>query len=258
MRILFIGDIVGSSGREIVVEKLPLLKEKYQPDFTIANAENSAHGKGITKKIYNQLTNAGIDCITLGNHAFSKEIVINYIDELENLIRPINLMPFNIGQNYKVFNILDKQICICNIMGEVYMDRVGFSPFKAMDDILETVKADYYFVDLHAETTAEKITFAYFYQDKISGVFGTHTHVQTNDERIINNLAFISDVGMCGVYESVLGRDIEEVISNMVYKEKTKYEVASGEAMLSALFVEYDDSSKKPIKIEKIRIRPNN
>lgn len=258
MKILFIGDIVGSSGRNIVLDKIEDLKKQYQPDLIIANGENSAHGKGITKKIYNSFINAGINCITLGNHSFSKEILLTYIDELENLVRPYNLFPLNKGNNYKVYNVLDKKVCVCNIMCEAFMDNVAFSAFQSMDEILEKVEADYYIVDLHGETTAEKITFAHFYSNTVSAIFGTHTHVQTNDDRIINNLAYITDVGMCGAIDSVIGRDLNEVIDNMVYKMKTKYTVAIGPAILSGIFVEYDDNTKKPIKIEKIRIEPNN
>ena len=258
MNILFVGYVVGKSGREKLISSIKDLKIKYDIDFTIVNGENSAHGKGITKKIYNQFINEGIDCITLGNHSFSKEILLTYIDELDNLIRPINLSPVEYGNFYKVYNIKSLKVCVTNIMCNGFMNRVVQSPFESMDYILDSVDADIFIVDLHGESTAEKIAFAYNYSDRVHAVIGTHTHVQTADERIIGKLAFISDVGMTGPYESVIGRDIDEILSLLVHKEKTKFTVANGEAVLSAVVIHIDEKNLKSNDIERILIKPKN
>lgn len=256
MKLLFIGDIVGKPGREAVLAHLDALKETYKPDFTIANGENAAHGKGISSRIYHQFKNAGIDCVTLGNHAFSKDVIKTNIDDLDDLIRPMNLEPLDYGQGYNVYEVNHKKICVTNICGAIFMERINYSPFEAMDRILEDVEADYYIVDLHGEATSEKAVFANYYKDRIHAVLGTHTHVQTADERIIGKLAFISDVGMTGPYNSIIGRDVEEVIQNMVFHEKTKFEVAVGPAILQAVIVEFDDETNSAIGITRIQIKP--
>ncbi|MFI3285011.1 MAG: TIGR00282 family metallophosphoesterase [Erysipelotrichaceae bacterium] len=256
MKILFIGDIVGRSGRDIVANKLPLVIDEYKPDFIIANGENAAHGKGISGRIYHQFKKLGIDCITMGNHTFSKDVIKTIIHELDDLVRPVNLIPTEYGQGYKVYPVLDKKLCVINLCGEIFMDRISESPFSAMDKILDKVEADYFIVDLHAEATSEKITFANYYQDHIHAVFGTHTHVQTADERIIGKTAFISDVGMCGAYDSVIGRDTDEVISNMVHKQRTKFEVATGPGLFQAVIIEIDEAKNRSLSIQRIQIRP--
>ena len=257
MKILFIGDIVGKDGRNVVFTNLDKLVKENNIDFVIANGENSAHGKGITKSIYEKLISAGINCVTLGNHAFSKSMILDDLDTLTNLIRPSNLTPTNVGQDYKVYNINNKKVCVCNIMCNIFMDRVEFSPFVAMDNILRKAKADIYIVDLHGEATSEKIAFAFYYKDKLNAVLGTHTHVQTADDRIINNkLAFISDVGMCGAYDSIIGRDIEEVLDNLINKNKTRYQVATGDAILCGVVLDIDEETCNTRSIERIQIRP--
>ncbi|WP_331836116.1 YmdB family metallophosphoesterase [Erysipelothrix piscisicarius] len=143
MKILFIGDIVGASGRQIVVDHLPMLKEQYEIDFTIANGENSAHGKGITKKIYNQLTEAGVECITMGNHTFAKREIIDDYDACPNLLIPANIEPIDFGNYYKVFDVQGKQICVVNLYGEAFMNRVGDRPYPYMDWLLENTRYDY-------------------------------------------------------------------------------------------------------------------
>ena len=258
MKILFIGDIVGKDGRNVVFNNLNKLVKDNNIDFVIANGENSAHGKGITKTIYDKFISAGINCVTLGNHAFSKSMILDDIDVLTNLIRPSNLTPTNVGQDYKVYTVKNKKICVCNIMCNIFMDRVEFSPFVAMDNILKKTKADIYIVDLHGEASSEKIAFAFHYKDKLNAVLGTHTHVQTADERIINNkLAFITDVGMCGTYDSIIGRDIDEVLDNIVNKNKTRYTVATGDAVLAAVVLNIDEETCNTTSIERIQIRPN-
>ena len=199
MRVLFLGDIVAKSGRDAVLAKLDALKEQYQPDFVIANAENSAHGKGITFKIYNQLLLAGVDVITLGNHAFSKIEILNHLPSMNHAVRPANMEPFHIGKSYVIKEVNGKHIAVVNLVGKVFMDVCREDPVITMEKLLKEIDADMIFVDLHAEATAEKMTFANYFAPRVTAVIGTHTHVQTADEQIINGCAYITDAGMCGV-----------------------------------------------------------
>lgn len=256
MKILFIGDIVGAVGRKMVMEHALSLKEEHQIDLVIGNGENTAHGKGITYKIYNQLLQYGIDVITMGNHTFSKDAIFNFIEDAPNLVRPSNLMPTDCGQSYKVVEVCGQRVCICNVMGEVFMHNVVSSPFEDMQAILERVEADIYFVDFHGEATSEKAAFAHQFAGQVQAVVGTHTHVQTADERIIDGTAFISDVGMCGVYDSIIGRDVQEILTRFTTDEKTRFTLAEGSGMFCGVIIEIDVDQKKATSIERIQIRP--
>lgn len=263
IRILFVGDVVGQPGRDIVLKLLSKIKKDYNIDFTILNGENSAHGKGITTKIYHQFIDSGVDCITLGNHAFSKAEIKNSINDLDFLIRPLNLdIEKDLGKGYRVFNVKGYNIAVINLMCKIFMYNVETSPFEAMskllyqDKILSKDDIDFVFVDLHGEATSEKILFAQYFKHTVNAVVGTHTHVQTADERLIDNLAFISDVGMCGCYDSIIGRDIEETIETVVYGNKNHYQIALGEAMFCGVVIEIDEIKKKTIAIKRIQIRP--
>lgn len=256
MNILFLGDIVGKAGRGAVREYLPRVKQQYQPDLIIANGENSAHGKGITRKIYNELRELGIDVITMGNHTFSKNDIYTFIDEADRMVRPANMEPLGYGQSTCILEVNGKRVAITNLSGEIFMNNVIDSPFSCMEDILDEVDADLHFVDLHAETTSEKIAFAYHFAGRVNIVVGTHTHVQTADERIVYGTAAISDLGMCGAYTSVIGRDVSEVVTRFTTDEKTRYTVAEGPAIFCGLFVKLDDHTNKAIYVERIQIRP--
>lgn len=257
MNILFIGDIVGSVGRQIVIEQLPMLKEKYALDLIIANGENSAHGKGITRKIYNQLLQCGIDMITMGNHTFSKNDIFMFIEEADRMVRPANMEPLDYGESTRVLHVLGKRVAITNLCGEVWMHNIVDSPFACMEDVLEEVDADIYLVDFHGETTSEKIAFTYNFAGRVAAVMGTHTHVQTADERIVDGTAAICDLGMCGAYTSVLGRDVEEIITRFTTDEKTKFKIAEGPAIFCGALVRIDDETNLATSIERIQIRPN-
>lgn len=259
MKVLFFGDIVASQGREIVLSSIEGLKQKYKPDLVIANGENSAHGKGITYKIYNQIRNAGIDVITMGNHTFSKSDIYDSLELMDRLVCPRNhIKHVDECLDYVIVNVRNKRVCVTSVQCESMMNETSASAFETMDYILEKTKnkADIYIVDLHGETTAEKRIFAEYYKDKITAVLGTHTHVQTADERIIGNLAFISDVGMCGAYDSIIGRDINECLDSWVLKKETKYTIADNKALLSAVVFDINEDDNKAISIERIQIRP--
>lgn len=258
MKILFLGDIVGKRGREIIRDLLPLLKEKYLPDLIIANGENAAHGKGITIKIYNELLSYGIDYITMGNHTFSKKEIIDHLDEMNKLICPYNYIN-KLGKGYRTFKTNDKKICIINLLGQVMQEEYATSPYKAMDKILKDTlykNIDLYIVDYHGETTAEKRVFFEYYKDKINAVLGTHTHIQTADEQIIDGKAFISDVGMCGPYNSIIGRDIDECIRKLIFNEQTRFTVSLNDPILCGIYIDFNDINNICTSIERIQIRP--
>lgn len=256
MKILFIGDIVGSTGRQVVEQYLPEIKEQYAIDFTIANGENAAHGKGITSRIYEQLRNLGIDVITMGNHTFSKDDIYRFIEDADHLVRPGNMEPLEYGEYTRVFEVKGKRIAVSNLCGEVFMNNVVDSPFAMMEDILEDVDADIHLVDLHAEATSEKIAFTYNFAGRIHAVVGTHTHVQTADERIVYGTAAITDLGMCGAYTSVIGRDVEEILTRFTTDEKTRFTVAQGEGIFCGVVVTLDEITNQATHIERIQIRP--
>lgn len=257
MKILFIGDIVGSVGRSMVEQYLPKLKEEHQLDLVVANGENAAHGKGITRKIYRQLLSYGVDMITMGNHTFSKNDIFMFIDEAEQMVRPANMEPLDYGKSTRVMQVCGKRVAITNLCGEVWMNNVVDSPFACMEDVLDEIDADIYLVDFHGETTSEKIAFTYNFAGRIQAVVGTHTHVQTADERIVYGTAAISDLGMCGAYTSVIGRDVEEIVTRFTTDEKTKFKIAEGPGIFCGAIVEIDDASNKAIHIERIQIRPS-
>ncbi len=255
MKILFIGDVVGSPGRAIVGSLLPALKKQYDIDFVIANGENAAHGKGITNKIANYFVSIGIDVITLGNHAYAKREV-HALDVGLPIVFPANLSGNYQDQHTLKITHQGVDIAVSNLCGSAFMDNVTESPFDAMDKILLNTKADIHIVDFHGEATAEKKAFAYHYANTVSAIIGTHTHVQTADEQIINNTIFITDVGMCGSYQSILGRDIEEAINKMVYHENTHYKPSKQPALFSGLIMSFDDQFN-PVKVERLYLKPN-
>lgn len=260
MNILFLGDIVGRSGREAISSSLSFIKKENNIDLVIANGENAAHGKGLTIRLYNELLLDGIDIFTMGNHSFSKKEIIDHLDLMDKLVLPINMVTNTYGHEYYIYKYNDIKICVTNVLGEVLMNDLATSPYEAMDNLLEKTKdkdIDIYFVDFHGETTAEKRLFAEYYKDKIDIVVGTHTHVQTADEQMIDNLAYITDVGMCGPFKSVIGRDINELISNKIYNEKTRYSISEADAIICGVIIEIDDKNKKATNIKRIQIRPN-
>lgn len=257
MRILFLGDVVAKSGRKKVEERLPELIQETHSDFVIVNGENSAHGKGISVKIYNSLKNAGADVITLGNHAFSKGEIKLHLDECPDLVRPANLQPLDIGKTICVKEVCGKKIAVVNILGSVFMDCATDEPIVTMQRLLDKIDADMIFVDLHAEATSEKELFLRMFSDKCVAIVGTHTHIQTADEKIYDGCAFITDVGMCGPYDSILGRDVEEIIAHNVYKQSTRFTPSESEAMLCAVIIDVDEETGCATSIQRIQERPN-
>ena len=254
MNILFVGDVVGRPGRRALANNLQNVIKQYNVDFTIVNGENSAHGKGITDKIFEELISYGADVITMGNHTYAKAEIYNIIDRPQ-LIVPINMEMPKDAQGYHVFDVLDKKVMVANVCTEAFMNNVIKKPFDVTNDLKEVV-SDIKIIDLHGEATAEKVAYLHYFKNDFTGIFGTHTHVQTADEDVFNGCAYISDVGMCGAYESIIGRDIDEVISQIVDSKRTHYTVAKGEPLFSAVVVEICDETNQAINIERIQIRP--
>ncbi len=253
MKILFIGDIFGQSGRKLVEDHLYRIKNEYHIDFVIANGENAAHGKGITKRIYNDFIFNGIHAITMGNHTWAKRELFDCIDELDHLVVPINQLPTLPGVGSRVFTCNGKKIRVTNLLGNTFMQPGLENAFIVMDRLLEKCDEDIHIVDFHAEATSEKIALGYYLTGKVSAVLGTHTHVPTADERILEGkTAYISDVGMTGPLDGVIGCSKESIIPRMINGLPTKFEVAEGKSQFNAVIIEFDQNNL-PIKIQRLQ-----
>ena len=255
MKVLFIGDIVGSPGRKAVKEYLNEIRKELPFDFCIANAENAAGGSGITCVLAQELYSGGIDGITMGNHTWSKREITNFIDTDNKIIRPAN---YANGLPGRGSTIIGGRLGIVNLLGRVYMDPVD-CPFKALDRELETVKSKVkaVIVDMHAEATSEKCALAWYADGRVSAVLGTHTHVQTADERILPfGTAFISDVGMTGPYEGIIGVERDIVIDKFVNGMPVRFEVAKGSVQFNAVYLEIDEKTGKTTSIRRISRLP--
>ena len=249
MRLLFLGDVVGRSGRQAVLEELPRLRARYKLDFVAINGENAAGGFGITEAIHEELIGAGADVVTLGNHAFDQKETLVYIARQDRLLRPINYPPGTPGRGAGVFKARNgADVLVINAMGLIFMPELA-CPFRAVERELDACElkkgADAILIDFHAEATSEKQAMGYFADGRASCVVGTHTHSPTADERVLpHGTAFVSDVGMCGDYDSVLGTDPGEPLNRFLPKiPRGRFEPAMGPATISGLAVEIDDST---------------
>lgn len=243
MKILFIGDIVGKNGRETVERNLAGLKKKYQIDFVIANGENVTHGKGIIYNHYKNLVKTGVDCITLGNHYDSKSEIKDYIDGATSIIRPYNLEKEFPGTGTVLYKGDQYSIRVTNLLGRAFMEEKVKNPFDCLKEILEhEERADIHIVDFHAEATGEKQCMGWAFDGQVSAVLGTHTHVQTRDARILpNGTAFMSDVGMVGAYNGILGDKKEAVINRVWHDLPGRFEVDDrDDSVLSAVVLDID------------------
>ena len=214
MKVLAVGDIVGSAGINELKLRLKEIKEKENIDFTIVNGENSAEGMGITEKNFNDIISQGVDCVTMGNHTWGKKDIFKFIDN-PKIIRPANYPEGVVGKGYNIYECKGKKIAVINIMGRVDINILTENPFLKAKKIIEKIKnkVDIIFIDFHAEATAEKIALGYYLDGKATAIFGTHTHVQTADEKILpNGTAYITDIGMTGPKYSVIGMNIKASI----------------------------------------------
>jgi metallophosphoesterase (TIGR00282 family) len=246
LKILFIGDVVGRVGRRMLKERIPYYVNKYDIDFVIANGENATHGKGLNRNHYFELLDAGVDAITLGNHYMSKSEILRYIDNVDRLIRPYNLIKDFAGEGTVVFDVNGISVRVTNILGSAFMDEVVNAPYYSILTILsEEEPATVHIVDFHAEATGEKQSLAYALDGKVTAVLGTHTHVQTNDAHILpQGTAFISDVGMTGFADGVLGSTKETVVNKLIYGQQSKFQTPDeGRGLFSAVVIEVDDDT---------------
>lgn len=257
MKILFIGDVVGSPGREMIDNYLPKLKEKYKPNITIVNGENAAAGKGITEKIYKQFLQAGAQVVTMGNHTWDKKEIFEFIDDASSMIRPANFPENNPGKGIVYPNINGNEIAVINLQGRTFLPPID-DPFEKADQLVEEAKkrTNTIFVDFHGEATSEKQAIGWYLDGRVSAVVGTHTHTQTADERILpKGTAYISDVGMTGPYDAILGVEKESVIKRFQTSLPVRFEIEKkGRTQLNGVFIRTDDSTGKAEKIERILI----
>ena len=254
MKVLFIGDIVGNPGRKIAKDMISSLKKEMSIDFCIANCENAAGGSGITYVVAQELYKSGVDAITMGNHTWSKKEILNFIDSDPKIVRPANYPKELPGNGSTVVKGEKSSIGVLNLMGRVYMDSID-CPFKAADKEVDYLKSfvKVVIVDMHAEATSEKCALAWYLDGRVSCVLGTHTHVQTADERILPfGTGYITDVGMTGPYEGIIGVEKEAVINKFVTHMPTKFEVAKGKVQFNAVILEIDEKNGKTLKIERI------
>ena len=248
MKILFLGDVVGKNGREALKKYLPKLRADYAPDFVIVNGENASHGKGLTYNHYIELSNLGVDAITLGNHYNSKKEIYKYIDNATKLVRPLNVKDEYLGGSGSVvFTKNGVDIRVTNLLGEAFMNmNVGVDdPYSRI--ILETLDKNpcIHIVDFHAESTSEKQILGYLLDGKVSAVIGTHTHVQTNDARILEKgTAFMADAGMCGAANGVIGFEKQSVIDKIVFGKSSLFNISEEDlSIISGVSLDIDEKT---------------
>jgi metallophosphoesterase (TIGR00282 family) len=260
MRILFIGDIVGRSGRAILLERMPKLVAEWKLDLVIVNGENAAGGFGITESIYNDMIDAGADAVTLGNHAWDQREALVFIERAPRLVRPLNYPSGTPGRGAAMIDIRNgARVLVMNVMGRIFMDALD-DPFAAVDRELAACPlksgADAIVIDMHCEATSEKQAMGYLADGRASLVVGTHTHVPTADHRILpGGTAFLSDVGMTGDYESVIGMAKDEPLGRFLRRiPQGKFEPANGPATLCGVAVETDDASGLAQRVAPLRL----
>lgn len=259
MKILILADVVARPGRVAVMENIGKLREKYEIDIALLNAENVAGGFSITPAIADEFFSAGIDVMTSGNHIFDKTEIIPYIEKNPRLLRPANYPPSTAGKGLFIGEVRGFKIACINVLGRVFMPPVD-DPFRALDQCVRAIPDDVKIrlVDVHAEATSEKYAMGWHLNGKVSAVWGSHTHVQTADERILDGgTAYITDVGMTGSYNGVIGMDKKDVIERFTRIPARRADHSKGNVWICAVVVEVDESTGKAQKIERLRIELN-
>jgi 2',3'-cyclic-nucleotide 2'-phosphodiesterase len=255
VKILFFGDVIGRVGREGLANVLPRLRQQHQPDFIVVNAENAAHGKGLTPKIADELWGSGVDVLTLGNHSFDRKEIMPLLDD-PRLLRPLNYAAGVLGHGSGVFQSRSGiPVAVVQVMGRVYMPLTD-CPFQAVDKEIEALKtkAKVIFVDVHAEITSEKAALGWHLDGRVSAAIGTHTHVQTADERVLpGGTAFLTDTGACGPLNSVIGMDIRVALNRFLTGQHSPMTVATGDALVCGCLIDIDQATGKARTIQRIR-----
>ncbi len=257
MRILFFGDLVGKPARHALKKILPKYKEKYNFDLVLANGDNLAHGRGVTKNTIEEVFSYGIDILTCGDHIWDTSEAVELLENSKyNLLCPANYPMMTIEKGYRIFDVKDKKILVINLAGRVFFQKFSDCPFKTAENIINENgdKADAVLIDIHAEATSEKKALGIFLDSKISAILGTHTHVQTADEEIFKGgTAYISDVGMVGPKDSIIGCRKEIVINQMKMQIPFKYEISNGhDVLVNAVIVDVDEKNGKASAINRI------
>jgi 2',3'-cyclic-nucleotide 2'-phosphodiesterase len=255
LTILFLGDIVGEPGRQAVIDRLPELKEKYTLDFVVANGENAAAGRGITSKLTIDLLRAGVSVVTTGDHIWDQKDIFGFLNLEPRLLRPLNYPKGAPGAGTIVLETAKGKIGVINVQVRTFMQPILENPFEAMDAAVTEMRSETnrIIVDVHGETTSEKIAMGRFLDGRVSAVLGTHTHVQTADEQIFpGGTAFICDAGMCGPVHSILGRAIDPIVNRFRTNLPAAFPVASGEVRLRGALVEIDETSGRALRISRI------
>lgn len=258
---LCIGDIVGRPGRHILSQELLRVISEREIDCVIANAENAAGGSGLTRQIYEKLLRYGVNLVTLGDHTYRKREIISVLEEMDNIVRPANLSQYSSGKDFAVYHTSKGvRVGVVTLIGRVFM-KPADCPYAKIDSLLGKMEqeADVVFVDMHAEATSEKLAMGYYLDGKVSCVFGTHTHVVTADEKILGGgTAYITDVGMTGSHDSVLGRKKESVIKAFRTQMPFPFEIATGDVRMDAIEVTVDGNTGQAERIERVEVREVN
>jgi metallophosphoesterase (TIGR00282 family) len=255
LRILFFGDIVGRPGRRGISAILPNWAAQYRPDVVIANGENAAGGIGISPAVAEELLDLGIDLLTLGNHAWQKRDVYGFLDANTKIIRPLNMPPGVPGRGYAILDVGGQPLAVVNLCGRIFLGEYD-DPFRAIDGLLAEIDSPNVLVDFHAETSSEKQAFGWFVDGRVSAVIGTHTHVQTADDRILpGGTAYITDVGMCGPQDSVIGMDRDIILHRFLTQLPTRFEVAKGDPLVCAAVVEISEEDGKATRFGRLQWR---
>ncbi len=258
LRLLFLGDIVGEPGRRGVIDSIPWFKQERGVDFIVVNGENSAGGRGISPKISVDLLRAGVAVITTGDHVWDQKDLVHYLPTEPRLLRPLNYPKGTPGHGSIVLETAKGKVGVINVQGRTFMQPPLDNPFLAIQEEVEKMREETHviFVDVHAETTSERIAMGRFLDGKVSGVIGTHTHTQTADEQIFpGGTAFLCDAGMCGPIESILGRDIESILQRFLTSMPVTYPVARGPVVLQGAIIDIDESTGRATHIERVAHR---
>ena len=255
MKLLFVGDIFSKLGRKAFEENVKRIKNEQKINFIIANGENISHGKGMNEGHYKWLLEQGANVITLGNHSFQQKSILNFIDDVNNVVRPLNMVTDH-GKGYVTVNYNGVKITVLQVIGKVLMDENNLSPFIETKKVLDELDSNIIICDMHAEATSEKVAYGYAFDGKVTAVLGTHTHVQTSDARILDGgTAYITDVGMTGPLDGVIGVEKSIIIDRYLNDGRQRFTPAdTGKYQFCAVIIDIDDKTYKAKNIETIRI----
>lgn len=256
MNILIVGDIFSKLGRTSFERNVKKIKAERKVNFIIANGENISHGKGMNEKHYKFLMDQGVNVVTLGNHSYQNPKIFDFIDNVNNIVRPYNYPDDAKGKGYVTINYNGMTITVMQMIGNVFMEEGNASPFHKTEELLSKVNSDIYICDFHGEATSEKIAYAQHFNGRIQVIYGTHTHVPTNDARILSNgTAYITDVGMTGPLDGVIGVKKETIINRFMNDVKARFDPQEeGPSQFNAIFIEINDKTRKATKIDTINV----